>query len=279
MKGMKWVPKQVVAYLQMFGIALVLLSLTRLIFFFANYASFDTWTINDFLVGIWFDVISVSLLSLPLFVWSNFPLRRKWKVTSWHRSIQFILYLVLVVGILAFNLMDVEYFKFTSKRSTVDLFSILGAGNDFNQLVITFIKDFWVLILCFILLLGLSIFVYRKTIGKREITEVQVGKDSLSFFLMLVLLIILGRGGVGLRPAGILSAAQYTSMQKTALVLNTPFTMIKSYGKTGVTPKEYYTEDELKSYFSPAYALRHQKKLPENTNVVVIILESFGREW
>lgn len=175
--------------------------------------------------------------------------------------------------------MDVEYFKFTSKRSTVDLFSILGAGNDFNQLIFSFIKDFWLLILCFLFLLILSILTYNKTIGKREITEVNWTKDSISFVLMLGLLIILGRGGVGLRPAGILSAAQFTSMQKTALVLNTPFTMIKSYGKKGFTKKEYYPENEIDAYFSPEYPLRHAQKLPENTNVVILILESFGKEW
>ncbi|MDX1446656.1 LTA synthase family protein [Lishizhenia sp.] len=279
MKANKFLPKQVVAYFQMFGIALVLLSITRIIFFFANYASFEAWVFKDFIVGIWFDIISVSLLSLPLFVWTNLPMKKAFKESLVHKIIQYFLFLVLVVGILAFNLMDVEYFKFTSKRSTVDLFSILGAGNDFNQLVFSFIKDFWLLILCFILLLILSIITYNKTIGKREITEVEWTKDSISFVAILGLLIILGRGGVGLRPAGILSAAQYTSMQKTALVLNTPFTMIKSYGKKGFTKKNYFTEDEISRKFSPNYPLMHAQSLPENTNVVVLILESFGKEW
>lgn len=279
MTANKFLPKQVVAYFQMFGIALILLSLTRLIFFFANYASFDSWVWKDFLIGIWFDIISVSLLSLPLFVWSNLPLKKRFKSSKIHKVVQYFLFLLLVVAILAFNLMDVEYFKFTSKRSTVDLFSILGAGNDFNQLIFSFIKDFWLLIICFVFLLILAIITYNKTIGKRVITEVNWVKDSISFVVMLGLLIVLGRGGVGLRPAGILSAAQFTSMQKTALVLNTPFTMIKSYGKKGFTKKEYYTEEELEKIYSPDYSLGHTPTLPENTNVVVLILESFGKEW
>ena len=273
------IPNKLKAFLQMFGIALLFLTLTRIIFFLANYESFEAWLFNDFFVGIWFDAISVALISLPLFAWTLFPFSEKFLSTKIHSFIQKSLYILLILPLLIFNLLDVEYFKFTSKRSTVDLFSIVGAGNDINQLLFTFLRDFWLLILIFILLFWFALFLYKKWVNHQSVVAHSYTKRSFVFLCILTLLIIMGRGGIGLRPAGILTAAQYTSMQKTALVLNTPFTMLKSYGKSSLVSKEYYDKDELRKLYSPISNLNSDAQLKENTNVVVVILESFGKEW
>lgn len=177
------------------------------------------------------------------------------------------------------NLMDIEYFKYTSKRSTFDLFAILGAGSDFAQLATTFVKDFWMLILFLILFIAFSEWLYRKIKNKYSPNK-SVGK-TLAFHLLIVLpaFIIIARGGFNLKPVGIMEASQYSNPENSALVLNTPFTMLKSYGKKRLEIKNYYPEAEEKLLFNPEQISQPQGILPDGTNVMIIILESFGNEF
>ena len=180
---------------------------------------------------------------------------------------------------LALNLMDIEYFKFTKKRSTVDLFTMLSTGSDFSQLATTFVKDFWVLIVVLLILITCSEWLYRKVSQKVSEKVYSIKAFSLNLIVFIPLFLITARGGIGLRPVGIIEASQYTAPENTALVLNTPFTMLKSYGKTQLELKNYFTEKNALKYFDPIQQTHPQYLLPDGTNVMVIILESFGNEF
>lgn len=283
MQMIKKIPSHVIGLFQCFGIGILLLTVTRFIFFFSNIDAFSNWHFTDFLSGIWFDCITIGIYFIPLYALSLFPL--PWRGYKLYKIIHAILFSITISVLLFLNLMDVEYFNFTSKRSTADLFSVLVAGNDINQLLTTFIKDFWLLILFFLVLLYFGMRLYFKKVRKGKSTFKDVSKsffisNSLYFVILAPILLVIGRGGLGYRPTGVLTATRFTTVENTAIVLNTPFTIIKTLSKEGIREQEFFTSDkERENYFSSKIKLSGKALLPENSNVMVIILESFGNEW
>lgn len=90
------------------------------------------------------------------------------------------------------------------------------------------------------------------------------------------------RGGIGadVRPITISNAAQYTSNPNyTALVLNTPFSMIRTLGKKSFKDPRYFgSTEELNAIFTPIKE-QHTSYEAKAQNVVILIVESFGREY
>ncbi len=274
MKKMSLADENVKYLLKQLSLVLIGMTICRIVFYAFNAESFPNISIQDFILGIWFDCITIAYYFLPFIAISLLP-----KIQSL-KGIQFILtsyYFLISALMFALNLMDIEYFKFTGKRSTFDLFAILGAGNDFSQLATSFITDFWFIILIWCLLLFALFKIWRK---------IQIKQTTFSWFKKTTWLVItvgftvfISRGGLVLKPIGIIEASQYANPENTTLVLNTPFTMLKSYGKQGLEEKNYFSEQELDQLFNPKKKSHPQHILPKNTNVVVIMLESFGNEY
>lgn len=108
-----------------------------------------------------------------------------------------------------------------------------------------------------------------------------VGRISLA--LTLALLITAPIGGWrhrDIRPVALGNANEYTYRPtEVALVLNTPFSIIRTYGKAVFTDPGYYGDKrELDAIYSPLHLPDH-KGMAKRKNVVVIIIESFGREY
>jgi phosphoglycerol transferase MdoB-like AlkP superfamily enzyme len=254
-----------------------MMTLTRILFFFFNLDSFSNVGVREFIVAAWFDCITITLYFSPFIVIHFIPIGQRLQRL---KEIVLKLYFhVANVLMLAMNLMDIEYFKYTSKRSTFDLFAILGAGSDFAQLATTFIKDFWILILFLIVFVIIAERLYLKTTGKTKNQKPSGWVHAANFLIILPLFIIVARGGIQLKPIGIMEASQYSNPENSALVLNTPFTMLKSYGKERLEIKHYFSDQKEKRLFNPVQTSVPQHILPDGTNVMIIILESFGNEF
>lgn len=261
--------------LQRLGIILLMMSFSRLVFFLANSNAFSSATFLDFLYGIWMDAITLGMYGIPFYAFSLLPLAIY--KTKWYQVFLKIIFHLTNTIIIALNLIDVEYFKYTAKRSTADLFSLVSTGNDINQLFFTFLLDFWWIILIFISLITLSNWLYNKT--KTEIhKKASLYVDILNFIILSALLFIIGRGGLGYRPADMLTASQLTSPEKTALVANTPLSIIKTIGKSSLEERDFF-EENSKNIYKPIHRGTEEHQLREDVNVMVIILESFGNEW
>ncbi len=257
------------------GIVLLMLSLTRIVFYIFNSESFLEAGPWDFVLGIFFDIITVSLVFTPFILIGLIP---SIKFQKWKNIFLKLYFHAANSLMLALNLIDVKYFEYTNKRSTFDLFTILGAGEDFNQLFTTFLMQFWYIILLFIVLIFLSEWLYRKT-DYKKLEAYNWKKTILNYAFFIPAIVIIGRGGFQLKPVSPIEAARFGNPQNTALVLNTTFTMIKSFGKEQLEIKNYFTEDIAKTYFNPIQKSNPQNILESQTNVVVIILESFGNEF
>ncbi|WP_430405823.1 LTA synthase family protein [Fluviicola sp.] len=261
------------------ALILLLMTITRVIFYLFNMDSFAHLQFTDWLAGIWFDLSTIGLLFMPFIIFSLLP--KNWQTNWIIRILQAITFFVPSLLIVALNLMDTAYYNFTLKRSTADLFVIVSAGNDIGQLLTSFIKDYWLLILIFILGVYVLARFYRKTNFRnwKNKKNSKLHVELISLILSIPICIFLGRGGIGLRPISAIEASLYTRPENSALVLNSAFTILKSIGKSDLEEKKYYTEKELDRLFNPIRTSNPQHILPDGTNVMVIMLESFGNEW
>jgi phosphoglycerol transferase MdoB-like AlkP superfamily enzyme len=279
-KGSFILPKHVKSLLLQLGIVLLFLMLSRIVFYIANKDSFTQVTFKDFIISIWIDSVTIALIFLPYYTLFLLPFQNR--NNRYYKFFFRIFFHFLNSTLLIFNLIDVEYFQFTNKRSTFDLFSIVGAGNDITQLLTTFLKDFWWLILIFIAFIYFVNYLYKKTEDYEVLYSSKKSfyiKNISSFLICIPIFLFIARGTTGLRPLSVIDVARFTEVENTALVLNTPFTMIKSFGKEKLEEKHYFSEKIENTIFNPIQNSVPQNILPDGTNVMIIILESFGNEF
>ncbi|MFT5861178.1 MAG: phosphoglycerol transferase MdoB-like AlkP superfamily enzyme [Flavobacteriaceae bacterium] len=272
-------PSHVISLLKRLGIALLLLQITRLIFFLYNQAAFHDLHFSDVFAGMWFDIITISLIYLPYAALFLAPLPHRDK--KWYRIFFKATFHLLCAGMIALNLIDSAYYQYTLKRSTRDLIDAIFTGNDFNQLYATFLSENIVLIAIFIVLILITEFLYRSTSFQTEAPSAKRFYRSNVFWMVgfCSLLVLLGRGGIRPKPIGILDASNFTRTENTAIILNTPFTFLKTIAIDGLEEKNYFSRETELSLFNPIRKSQPANILPDNTNVVVIILESFGMEF
>ncbi|UTW63239.1 sulfatase-like hydrolase/transferase [bacterium SCSIO 12741] len=266
------------AYLQRTLMAFVVFTLCRILFYGFNAGQFANLGIDEFLMGLRFDGAAFFYLFLPFNVLSLVallvPVNKLYdQIIKWSFLASNAINVML-------NCIDIEYYKFTLKRTTSDIFSLVTYGDDIYTLIPRFLVDYWYIDLIFIILVYLSFVVYGKT--EREPREGQ----SPNWFIrvgitlsILAALIVMGRGGTQLIPIGIMDAAKNTQPQNVPLVLNTPFAIIRTLDKTGLEPVDYYTLDEVDDWYHPITTFPNGKGEFRPKNVVVIVLESFSNEF
>ncbi|MBK6950993.1 MAG: sulfatase-like hydrolase/transferase [Crocinitomicaceae bacterium] len=273
----KIVPRYIIRLLLKMGIFLLIFSLCRVLFLIFNTASFPVVYFTDFLAGMWFDLVTAAIVFLPLGALETLP--NKWRGNKWFQVfLAWVFHITLFLCILI-NLIDIEYFKFTAARSTTSLFTMLSFGEDLQQQMPSFIAGYWYLLLFLIAMQFLGYWLYKR--ANRIVDDsamVPWWKQIILFPLFMAILVVIGRGGFGLRPVAPAKAAAYTIEQNIPLVLNSAFTVIKTWGSVTLEEKEYFSEFELVNYFNPVKQYQGAEISP-TSNVVLLVLESFSVEY
>jgi phosphoglycerol transferase MdoB-like AlkP superfamily enzyme len=196
-------------------------------------------------------------------------------------------YVFLVVnGIaLAANVADFIYYKFTLRRTTVSVFGQFQHEQNLGRLFFQFIIDYWYAVLVWCTLMVILVKVY----GKIKYDGPQL-KNRWAFYstgfiaMLLVVYLFIGgaRGGFAhsTRPITLSNAAEYASTPKDInIVLNTPFALLRTSRTTVIEKVNYFSSDaELSKIFTPVRQPYSSDKFTYD-NVVVIILESFSKEF
>lgn len=250
----------------------------RLLFFIFNKNAFENVAAKSFLGGILFDISALAFINIIFALFHFIPGNFKYK-TRYQKTLKISFFVINFVFILT-NFVDFEYYKFTGRRSTFGMITASGMENEIGGLIFSFLIEFWHLPLLAILL-GVTFWKLipsLKMMAEQNADWSLIAKQTGIFLLLMGFILLLGRGGIQKKPIGIVSAVNYGSINQSALVLNTPFCILKTIGKkeTLESPK-YYSEQELNSIFSPTTEFKTEGN-PNKKNVVIIILESFGRE-
>lgn len=264
----------------------LLFTICRVLFLVFNFSFFSldgpAEVFRVFLAGLRFDFSVIIMLNAPVIVLSLLPVT--FRIRPWYRKFCLtLLFLINSVALLA-NCIDLAYFPYTLKRTGADIFSFItiGKGGDLLRLLPSYFRDFWYIL---ILWAGLVVMMIYLILRHKENETLPGNKLSFYFrntvylFLGTALGILISRGGLQLRPLGIISAGENVRAQNIPLVLNTPFTIIQTIGREQIEIPDYYPDDAaLNAVFSPVRQYEDQSDSLNRKNVVIIILEGISKE-
>ncbi|MDR0436700.1 MAG: LTA synthase family protein [Bacteroidales bacterium] len=181
------------------------------------------------------------------------------------------------------NGVDIAYYPITHQRMDATIFSYLsGAESDFIRLLPMFFVYYWYLTILAIFGIFMLFFVGKrlKLYQPRTINIRYYIRHAVAFLMFIPLILLGQRGGFQGYPISIFHAVQI-SPNNSNLILNTPFVILKTLGKTGLEEVHYYlTKEELYAEFDPrrhyADKIFEGQDLP---NIVILILEGYSSEF
>ena len=231
-----------------------------------------------------FDTVSILYANAVFILMSVVPLHLRER--GWWQKMMYGYY-VVVNGLLvvAVNVADAIYFRYTQKRFSAD--EIFFADNDNSlQLVLKFAAENWYMVLAGVALIALLMVGYRRKV-KVEVVFAGVWYYIAGLFAML-LAVGLAVGGVRggytkmTRPITISNATLYTADNARAtMILSNPFAILRTISSSGKLHYEkYFDEPTLATIYSPEHFPAEDTAPTELTgrNVVLFIMESFSAE-
>ena len=270
------------------SLAYVFYFFARILFYIYNFRLLQVGSISDFMslcyYGLAFDTTAILYANLLFIVCSVFPIFK-----NTNRSYQkFLFYLYFSMNLLAYatNFIDFIYYKFTFARTTIVVWNVMKHETNLLPLFISFIFDYWHVWVLFLLFSAVWIYLYKKVtvLAFQPTKKVAYFGFSTVGFLFVTLMIIGGiRGGdfkKSTRPINILDASRHVkNIVHSDIVLNTPFAIIRTLFSNSFLKTDYKdVNPQVINTLVQPIKIYHNN--PETKpNVVVFILESYGREY
>ncbi len=233
-----------------------------------------------------FDISVISYFNFVFILMHIIPLG---KLTLRNGYQLFLKIYFVVVNVLLFfgNIADSVYFHFVQKRSTADIYKFLVLSDDVPTLIPGFLRDYWYVVVISIALGLLIWFIYPKAEKTKKVTNVTSHRKLwLSLLAQLItMIIIVGatvigmRGGIQLKPLSIIDASKYVSATEMPLVLNSVFTIMTTYGQNELHGTKYFSDKEANDEYPVIHNYYDKNDSTTRKNVVVLLLESYSREY
>lgn len=265
----------------------VVYALCRLAFLVTNWDTFapgfaqlDTWRVIK--GTLFFDTSAILYTNVLYALLMLLPLHYKERA-AWQLVCKWLFVLTNSLCVVA-NMADAVYFQYTGRRTTWTVFGEFGHEGNILSIVGKEVLHHPVVLLIGIALIALLWlgYVHPRSLSKapRPATPYYVTQVfMLGLFIPLCVAGMRGGFTTAVRPITLSNANQFVNRPaEAALVLNTPFSMIRTATKKAFVDPKYYTPDELNAIYSPLHR-PGDALTPRHKNVVVIILESFGQEF
>ena len=233
--------------------------------------------------GLVFDTTAILYTNALWVVMVLFPLHLK-ETRAYHRVCRAVFVAVNTLA-LALNLGDAVYFRYSMRRTTTTIFHEFANEGNLGDIILTEALGHWYLFaLAAAVAWGLwKAYGAMPQPDRRQLDWRVYTPTALASLLAFAPFCVAGmRGGWtrDVRPITLSNANNYCDKPtEAALVLNTPFALIRTIGKNLFKVVPYYaTQRELAAVYTPVHR-PHPKAPFRRKNVVVIIIESFGREY
>ncbi|MFM2155702.1 MAG: hypothetical protein RL516_451 [Bacteroidota bacterium] len=256
---------------------LTIYSFLRLLFYLNYHQTGGDRLLFDFINGIRFDISAVCILMSPVILLESSPLplysNKIWRVIADG-------YFVIVIALSTLlNLIDTAWFEYTGKRTTADFFSLINLGDDVNNNLGNYLLNYWYLLLVLIILLTLSFLMIKKINIRFNTTNFSNPSllSRIGIYIIIIGASFIGiRGGTQLRPLSIQNAITGVNPNEVPLILNTPFTIIKSWRDEPIPSVKYLDDNQAKKIFN--YEKNYSDSISfQKLNVVVLVMESFSK--
>jgi hypothetical protein len=234
-------------------LVMVLYTISRVFFYWINTDLYPNVSFAHLLEmlsgGLRFDLTALLYLNSLYILLAILPLPASLRNhTKYVCTAKWTYWLPNILGFIA-NCMDMVYVRFTDRRTTCTIFTEFQNDNNLVSIISQSVLQYWYVTLFGIAIIVLFIVCTRKqwhvsTVRKRWIYYIS---ESVLMLVSIYFVVIGIRGGFGkyTRPITISNALQYTNTpQETAILLNTPFSLMKSLENTTYTHPRYFSNEE-----------------------------------
>lgn len=229
-----------------------------------------------------FDTVSIIYANCLWLVLSLLPFR--FRERRLYSDMLYWLYVVVnAVVVVAINMSDAVYFRYTQKRFTAE--EIFFADNSNSVwLVIKFLFENWYLVIYGVLLIVLLAKAYGRNVRPQPLLRgvAYYGFSTLLLGATITLAVGGVRGGFSrmVRPIAVPVAMQYAADGKKAnVVLSNPFCIIRTKSGGGIEVPHYFEPKELNRIYSPCHQVADSTAVSlAGRNVVIFVMESLSAE-
>lgn len=271
--------QNVILFLKRFTLILLTYQLSRFLFFIMNIELFEQFTFKIFIGGLLFDLAVIAYINCIFLILHIVP--GNFKYRPLYQTTLKITFFAVNLLLISTNFIDIIYYRFTGRRSTFGLITATGMENDIIRLIPSYLKEYWYVGVSFLMtsiVLWMLMPNPKDKIVINNLTKKNYLKKCSYGIALLLVILIIGRGGFRKKPLRIVDAIEYGEVNNAGLVLNTPFSILKTlFKKEGNTFTHYYDSKELCKTYNPIISIK-SNQAPLRKNVVIIILESFGNE-
>jgi phosphoglycerol transferase MdoB-like AlkP superfamily enzyme len=271
--------KNITLFLKRLLLVLFIYQISRVLFYFLNTSAFKIFNFQTVKGGFIFDLAAIAYINIVFIIAHFIPGNFKYK-SGYQKKLKISFYAVNLLFI-ATNFIDTAYYRFAGRRSTFSMITARGMEREAIGLLPSFLIEFWYITVLF-LIVSFLFWKLLPTFKQGNTIKNLNKKDFVKQFTCLIFTIAIGllvaRGGFRKKPIKIVDAVEYGELGNSALVLNTPFSILKTVTKKeNIEKVHYFDEKELVSIYNPVINLKSNEPTIKK-NVVVIILESFGDE-
>lgn len=275
---------------------LTLLYRLFLAYFFYQVARLLFWVFNKNLIpvdglgeylklayhGLVFDTTAILYVNAVFILLSLIPI-----IINTTKSYQkFLFYFYFITNGIAYgmNFGDFVYFKFSQARLTTAAMNVAQHESNIGKVFITSILEHPMVIVWFVVSMIAWIFLYRKVKVKLQ-KPLKLVPYFVYSVLTLCLTALLVVGGIrgdfkhSTRPINLVDANRYVTKPVQAnVVLNSVFSFFRTMNTNNFQEVHFVDESFINQNIKP-YKLYERETVEPKPNVVIFILESFGKEY
>lgn len=228
--------------------------------------------------GFVFDMAAISYTNILYLVMVLLPLHWK-EMPRWQLASK-VVFVVVNWLALVMNLMDAVYYPFVQRRTTASVFTEFANDNLISIFGIEIVNH-WYLTLGAVVLLA-ALWWGCRTPRTSTVPLVRYYLKTTASLILAATAVIFGIRGsfnLELRPIHNGVAKEFVRQPaNAALVVNTPFSIIRTFGKKSYPDLCYFEDGELESIYNPEHTMDAPRR-DRPDNVVILLLESLTSEY
>ncbi|WP_223560093.1 LTA synthase family protein [Chryseobacterium lathyri] len=266
-------------------LAYVFYQIARLLFWYFNKELIKVDSVSDYLNlafhGIAFDTTAILYVNALFILLSLVPIVINTK--KGYQTVLFWLYFITNGIAYAMNFGDFVYYKFSQARLTSTALEVAKHETNIFKVFTVSLGQHPFVLIWFIILMALWVFLYKKV----KITE-QKPIKLIPYFIWSVLVLcgtaVLVVGGIrgdfkhSTRPINLVDANRFVvNPLQGNIVLNSTFSFFRTLGTNNFKEVHFVDEKYIADHVQP-YKI-YDRKVENRPNIVIFIVESFGREY
>ncbi len=257
----------------------------RILFTVYNLDLLQVESIGEFLqlafYGLQFDTTAIIYVNLIFILLSAIP--GLINTSKGYQKLLFYIYFFTNLIAYSTNFLDFGYYRFNISRSMSSVLETLQNESNKSTLFFEFLKNYWHIFLLFILTSAVWMYLYNLL----KVKQIKISSKlsyfliSIPVFLILSLGIVAGiRGDLkkSTRPINLVDANKHVKRLELAnVVLNTPFSIIRTIGMKYFNKVNFVDQAYIDKNIQPIKM--YNNRVQSRPNIVILIMESFGREY